>query len=781
MSVFKLAPAPDERMRHPLQLRGTLEAFTDGIEDSYFLDLSKTEVFMYSWLTGERGWGTRAEFGITETNKQISAEPQPARVSVKGVGSFDMNVELDSEGTSELLKLQGAMRLTDDESGSRRTVTVATGAAALDSILQGQTVSCEIRDPFSPGNCMKLSLKAVGPIPTVPLKPSALRHIPEYNMAVMAVSQRVQSDLSANQIQVPPGGEMFVSGLTSFEFGGCVTGDGTRIDSLSTHYAIMGAQEKLWNRTIPPAIVLYSLYLRLNHSGLTMDQILKAPLLQRATLFLSGVGMTFDAATVPYVRDFCTGICLSMISGLGITEKTTENMALPCGAPQFLGRHIKPAAPIQAPDGLSLDEYVGMLKGRPENLRCILSDDCESSAGMAVLALTSLVEGLQRTPDLQALCAGFEPLFAAWGQADWDAMGGFVHDMAGLVRAGQLTLTTAIGIATNAAASDGDAPGPDSYNGHCHNIGRLAVEGQPIQCFIVEGTAPMELCRVTPTSPRVTCKVASATDPSQTTLERMDMPDFLTRLGKTVSVMTQLVNKPYGAQTGSDGWPLPEPMTGWVSSTIYSNTLDSDPSCALKFYNRVMYAGWACASNQDGCLPVQESAQHATGKVAGCHPYDLNRTDLRAVGVGLDPDMRAKMRAILDEANPPIAEKEVFQKLAATWGPAQPLRAMNQANQRSLEKGVEYLIVSCMESPSSQDYSPVILKIKEPFVREWDRLNRTDPKSDGIRLSIEQVGTGTTIKLRVPQRDIGELTVIRNGVKAMQALGWKGKLFALNA
>ena len=205
-------------MRHQLQLTGSLEAFTDGIDDSIFLDMSQTEVYLYAWECGERGAGTRVDFGVTKRERCTASQPEePPKSSVKGGGNFSLALELDSAGASELLKVQGCMRLTDSESGSRRTVTVATGGAPLDLILRGQAVECEIRDPFSPGNYMKVSLRASGPCPPVPTRPSALRHVGKYNEAVQRVSKAVQAGIASNQIRIPPGGDMFVSGLTSLE------------------------------------------------------------------------------------------------------------------------------------------------------------------------------------------------------------------------------------------------------------------------------------------------------------------------------------------------------------------------------------------------------------------------------------------------------------------------------------------------------------------------------------------------------------------------------------
>lgn len=775
-------------MTFPLHLSGSVELFTDGIPDSVFMNMTRARCFLFAWIDKDRHQGAPVTFGLEQASGQKLGTDEAGGGQCR-TGQCAMTLELGGEAVSELLKLQGVMRLCDSDSGNRRTVTVATGGLDMRELLLGKECSARLTDPFDPGNYIQVRMRASnasdycwhdgagmgsaqGSHPTIQIRATHLRRLCEYNKAVKGLSCSMQAGMKDNGIAMPPGGEMFSDGLSGFEWGGAVLADGTHIEPFTTHYAILGHQEQMWNRVFPVALPVYSLYLRLSHSGLTMQQVLQLPLPRRCELFLSGLGMSFDAGLVPYVRDFTTGVTLSMIQGFGIGQKTTENMALPCSAPQFLGRHIRQPNPIYPPPEATMDMLIDLIAGRVENMRCTLADDCESSAGAAVVALQSLLKAMKQGGDLRVLCHGFGALFAAWTAQDWGDMSQFVGEMVKLVENGSLSLSTVTGIATNASASDVGAE--PAYNGHCFNVGRLILGDQPVHCFIVEGTAPLDACTVRQGSPTVMCQVTEMRGGvPQKVMRPLQMPDFLTRLGKTVTCLTQVINVPHGTLVAQgQGWPLREPLTGWLSSTIFSNALDSDPSFELGFYNRAMYTGWQCAQGGGGCLPVQESG----GRLAGCHPYDLNKQDLRALSAGLPQELNEIMRDILDEANPPIAADSLFQQLARTWWPAASLGQMNRAMQADLEPGVSYHTVGCMESPGSQDYTPILGAIKTTLACEWNRLNKEHPNSDGIRIHAEVLGTGVTLKIRVPNRVIGQLTLVQTCLQAMCNVGWRGKI-----
>jgi hypothetical protein len=106
-----------------------------------------------------------------------------------------------------------------------------------------------------------------------------------------------------------------------------VTGE-TEIPDLKTHYAIMDAQEESVRRLAPIPIVLYHLYLKTVHSGMTIEEVLAMPEEPFACFFGEGLEINCDAAIFPYEQDFVPGVGISFFDGLGLTLTAvpTEDM-----------------------------------------------------------------------------------------------------------------------------------------------------------------------------------------------------------------------------------------------------------------------------------------------------------------------------------------------------------------------------------------------------------------------------------------------------------------------
>ena len=97
---------------------------------------------------------------------------------------------------------------------------------------------------------------------------------------------------------------------------------------LKTHYAIMDAQEESVRRLAPIPIVLYHLYLKTVHSGMTMKEVLEMEDEPLARFFGEGLEINCDAAIFPYEQDFVPGVGISFFDGLGLTLTAvpTEDM-----------------------------------------------------------------------------------------------------------------------------------------------------------------------------------------------------------------------------------------------------------------------------------------------------------------------------------------------------------------------------------------------------------------------------------------------------------------------
>ena len=104
---------------------------------------------------------------------------------------------------------------------------------------------------------------------------------------------------------------------------------------LSTHYASLHFQTDSVTRLLPHQLVLYHMYLKIVHSGLTAEQVLALPDDEKGQLFLEGLLPNCCAGAFPYEQDFIPCISLSLEEGLSIAPLGTEDMV---GARLFFSR-----------------------------------------------------------------------------------------------------------------------------------------------------------------------------------------------------------------------------------------------------------------------------------------------------------------------------------------------------------------------------------------------------------------------------------------------------------
>ncbi len=92
-----------------------------------------------------------------------------------------------------------------------------------------------------------------------------------------------------------------------------------------THYAIMNSQEECLERFIPVALVVYHAYLKILHTGMTAESILKLDDARFGQLFAQMHHITCDAGLAPYQPDVVPELTFSP-GGLGIGARGTENI-----------------------------------------------------------------------------------------------------------------------------------------------------------------------------------------------------------------------------------------------------------------------------------------------------------------------------------------------------------------------------------------------------------------------------------------------------------------------
>lgn len=587
----------------------------------------------------------------------------------------------------------------------------------------------------------------------------------------------------------------------------------------------MDMHERAWNRSVPLEFAVYNAYLRLEHTGMKVSDVLMLPDEDFAPIYSTAKQATWDAMISTYERDLTVGAGISLSTGFCLVAKSTENMvspvlfwpacndacltwclsqAVPCTEPQFLGRRFHEPNPIRVPDSANVQVLAPLMGGRPEFTLSALADDCESDGSFQRLfdnAITRAFEGPEslqgqlsglsrvsaRTSPLQERCKGCR-LFSSWNDEDWELMTKFFKRGLKLVRDGKLSVTTAIGLATSASA--GQEGSGESYGGHCFNVGRFQENPEKdVKCFILEGTAPMDHMSVTKDTPTVTVYMRTSLDGQVEKWENktLDMATFLTDLAKTVCEFTRSINIVNGTGIRTGGWPTKEKTQGWIASKMFINNLDSDPDVPIPFYHRILYTGWQCSAEGVGCMPVEEiqsasespvNGGQSTLRSMGVGPYNLGNMNLRGLPAVADKGL---MDMILPEANPPMAGMAIWDKLFKGWAPCDPVRDgfLSRPSVVCCGKGARVLVAACMESPASPDYVPLMYKANVALANKANEKNSAKPDSDKITMEIRRRGTGLLKLMYVDQESMRSLmvlgksmTFVRSLKEARTELGW---------
>jgi hypothetical protein len=603
----------------------------------------------------------------------------------------------------------------------------------------------------------------------------------------------------------------------------------------------MNTQEEALTRRLPLPIVMYHVYLRVLHSGLTPDEVMKL----NDTEFGHFVGeccqITRDAAITPYQRDVTAGFGMTLTGKIKLIARGTENMVsslaharlcvcldltcqwqgLPCGAPQFLGRTVRKLSPIPLPPTPSMAElhaiverclqqmavgvhcgsaevaYLGLEESantRPHAVSLLsdmnvslLKDDCESSGQLATEARMSLMDAPD-TPEGLRAAIGDWPMFAAFTDKCYAQQSRFINRAVPMLRSGTLKIAVAVGLAEGAAASDKKNATDADYSGHCFNVacvttgGSQAKGGFDIDDFvfplndewaevgthpagpqlrfaIMEGTAPTNTYRVTPSSPQIVATMFNTQDGHARPVTKvLPFTQYVSNLAQVVNELTRVINAPNGGRAPGGGWPLrAPPVTGWTSSELLMNSLDSCKDSYLEFYNRVIFMGWKCKPDASGCMPVEtckQPAESGTQFLTGCHPYELNNQHLQAIDALVPSEHQAVMDAIMNEAHPPLVDESVLRRIADYWAPCSPFADVNADRHTRLDPSLKYVRVACMESPGIPELVPAICLAKHMVFQLADKINRERPDSDGVRFvsSPKPEGTGFHGFLEVPDR-----------------------------
>ena len=785
-----------------------------------------------------------------------SCEPGRYAGSVLGDGSCDFSLPLRvCQNDWDLLKMGVWTRSLDEETLIEKTSHFASGPVELQKVLAATTevpVEVLFSSVAEEGNFVKLKLW----VDNVPrrigeLTPSRLWMTRHANAIAHKVSRNMMAAVAQHRARIPAGGDMFSGGGSVLEFGPL----SNKIPPLETHYALMNFQQEACHRALPVGVYLYNLALTSLHSGLSVQDMLSARCGTFAQHAIHSLGLTTDAGAVPYERD--TGLAFK--PGVGLSHRATENMALPCGFPTYLARAPKlplsskalqskalqskemQSQALQSKEmqsqalqskalkklGLqkepkassalwaSVTAALALSEGRRGD-RCVLSDDCETSAQLQKLMVQTVLDAKVDDPAsggqwLRAAVAGCAH-FAQWTPECFEQAAGFMRRLKSDLASRRLVLATTVGAATSAAAGGGES---GELNGHCFVVCKyssgckLGCEcGTAGECcrrthanaesvwHLSEGTSPMREIRVSESTPKVQVKLLGAgAAVSQTAL---CVPEFLSAFAKTVSSLSLVINQPLGGGElkESVGWALPDGkrLSGFSSSTMFVSDMYSGTPPA--FYNRIMYMGVGCTEGGVGCMPLEQ--EEGGGLTMGCSPHRLPSLSTRAVDAGLtcgDPvgggapaprlgrlvsptatlacTLKELYHGIHQEAVVPVDHAAVVDAMS-TWEPVPPLASLVGA--RATEG---YYQVGFCECPCDPDVVPAITLAKRALLEKVTEINLARTDSDGIRLrACVPLGTGAHVALEVPH-GITHLTFVESLRSAMREVAWPGRQVVL--
>lgn len=434
----------------------------------------------------------------------------------------------------------------------------------------------------------------------------------------------------------------------------------------------------------------------------------------------------------------------------------------------------------------------------------VLEDDCESSTHLATEMRQTLVDFPANTRDRHcpiteytaALAAALRewPVFASYTPRCVDLMSRICHRGTEMLKDKSLRISCVVGMSSEPQASADSIvkTAPPVYGGHCFNVGRYFHQNGSVDCFLLEGTAPMDEFHVESLGNAVRIPVQvmlpnnTTGSPPTWSTQVMMFHDYLTLLGRTVCRLTQVINTPNGGgRSGNSGIPVEHISTtrGWLSSTVFSPSLKSDRGVQMNFYHRIVYTGMSKdIAGVQGCLPVEQNiGSGQEGFIAGCHPYSLNDMDLQGLDVAIPGPTLDLMRDVMNEAHPPLVDHAVFRRLSALWGECSPLVSVNVSAHPNRLKGCDYMRIACMETPAIPELCGPICMIKTQVCQLANEINRAKPNTDhayfvwsqGSDNCMKKEGTGCHLFVDVPVRACPP-TIIHSLRSALKRLNYPG-------
>ena len=722
-------------------------------------------------------------------------------------GCFTLRMPVDDAIHKDALVLQVYAIMKDPESELVKPFPLAGSIACLRGLCAGTKQDIEFKDPNSSTTedpqdaptVAKMTLQAVRPLHAPGLKPSTLRRVAEYNKKLNWLANRVVNTVCASEWQVPSVVKGYINGLSYMPNGGSVA---LGIPPVQTHFAAYGRFIDGVDRVLPHAVLAYYLQMVLTQHGLTIREANSLSGKEFAKLGGSVLwGLTNDADGCPYQYDRGLAMGLAFDSdfhlGYGLVPVTVEDIGMPFAQSTFIGRDLTPLprpdlrAALEETDARKrLKTLIALLHSESWEPRCraLLQDDCETSTTAGMIAKRTVVTQDMSAKAFRRGAAGYNAL-ANWTDECFQHASVFFTRLQGMLRAGTLSISTVVGLAGGAEASQGPLEkrksGQSSIDelkdlgGHCFAVLRFMdteaeTEAEGLYVTLLEGTTCMRTYHDRPDGPKYTMRMGISGKTEN--VRAIPMSQSLSLLCNTVSAETQVVNWVVGGPQSVLGIPG-KTVAGFVRPTmimpcLHSLDHSSPCGCDVPFYKWCVYTGMTGEQADLGIVPIDELEYKKKDLLgAGCRPAVLAESKLRGLTLELDETDVKEGSDILDEVWPPMADGATFKALLNLWETLPPLKDVNERLGRFKREGVSYSTLSCMESPASPAIVGVMYEINKALVDEANRINLARPDSDGVFLALDQIGTGIVKTLHAPQVS-QNLTFHRSLREAKTNLGW---------
>jgi hypothetical protein len=681
----------------------------------------------------------------------------------------EMNIP---DGSPDILKMSFVIRTSDPESLNRRSVKLMEFCADLNELLGNghqevhhKDMKVSARDYFMPNNRVVMHINLVSSSTHVRLTRSALRDIPESNKYIQELKEDIMNSVKEHKLKLVSSVASFAEGITCWELDSCILEHNQKIPSFQTHFSLLNHMEEALGRSVPVGLLVYNFALAISHTGKTLQYIndCYTPT-QKAELLSQCLSVTNDAGMTTYERDMTVGARPAGSDQIMIGMVTTENMGIPLSVTQFVGRDLNTRKIPKIDEGMSFEEMQDRIQSMKGGIMpSVLADDCESLSFLAKMLARTLMSSSMKSQDLKKNCKP-EKLFEKISAKNWNRLSKFMEFCQNLMISGQFTVTTSIGLASSAAAGNGD-DGLGQLMGHSFNVGVYEsnddVSKKQWKCFMMEATAKLRHMEPSLCEQKVPLHIVKNPGEPMVT-EMMQFHEAVNGIGRTISILSRVADEGLGHRDVKTGWL--KGVGSWCMNSTEMPSLDSKQK--IKFYQRIVYTRLYESSKYVNCLPVSNA-------IPGCEPSELFNGKLKGFGISLDSEILQLMDKIFKEVAAPQVPDDAVEQVMSNWMPLPNLGKIN----KHIVNDDNYFFTPIMETPCIPESTPIVYVAKKRLFEAFNKINMGKADSDQIKIvETKMIGTGVQALVGIPRNGFKNPTAIQSLKEAAKSINWPFKM-----